>query len=444
MKQILLVLMGFVVFIVSPAYAEAPEYFEKMNQFARLTEHQITSFESYVQEAQKISPEVRGQLNHSLKLQQKALWGEVDRLKDLYEKSFVSKTATKEDRKALVYHESNLSIAIHRQLVLLHDFLSEVSPKNAEQKLLSLMRKMDAISLDLQSGKSISVPPGMGLNQVFQSGQKVASSVCKLLVGFCTRKSLSGLMDSLDEGNFIRSKQYELVGVEEMKKSFRPNEKSVFILIGNHDQPLMDIALARKVSLALGSDHHVTMTRKSVYPIPPPVTAGDVVFVVDNDPKSNPVQESLDILSKNILEKSHNRVSLAVYPEGMLPYTGGQMPMTVKEGAFVIARKMAHQLSQQGVSVYLVRMKTNIIEHLTSADATPARVMMESIERVPETAIDRSRPDEWIERNRLQAENSFNSHRGKTQIDIFNLDKVPYSKIPLSIEIRACSKVFVL
>ncbi|UXR63559.1 hypothetical protein EZJ49_10780 [Bdellovibrio bacteriovorus] len=444
MKQIIFLFIGLVSFLVSPAFAEAPEYFEKMNQFARLTEHQIISFENYVQEVQKVSPQAQAQLSQSLKLQQKALWGEIERLKSLYDKSFVAKTATKEDRKALVYHESNLSIAVHRQLVLLHDFLSEVSPKNAEKKLAVLVRNMDAISVDLQKGKSIEVPAGMGINQVFQSGQKVAVSVCKLLAGFCTRKSLSGLMDSLNEGNFLRSKQYELIGVEEAKKAFPANEKSVFILIGNHDQPLMDIALARKVSLALGSDHHVTMTRKSVYPIPPPVSAGDVVFVVDNDPKSNPVQESLDILAKNITEKSHNRVSLAVYPEGMLPYTGGQMPMTVKEGAFVIARKMAHQLSQQGVSVYLVRMKSNIIEHLTAADTIPARVVMESVEKVPDTAIDRSRPDEWIERNRLQAENSFNSHRGKTQIDIFNLDKVPYSKIPLSIEIRACSKVFVL
>lgn len=421
------------------------QYFEKMEQFGKLTNYQTTAFHDFIQANPTTNSEALTNISTSLNFQQEVLRSEIENLKSLYSKIYIDKTASKEDRKALVFQESNLSIAVHRQLILMHNFLLNPGKTNTFVKNLDqLAMNMNQLSLELKEKKSIAVPANMGINQVFEAGQSIPASVCKLLAGFCARKSLSKLMDSLDEGNFLRSKNYEYAGIESAKKILNQQNKSVYILIGNHDQPLMDIALARKVSLMLGSDQHITMTRKSVYPIPPPESAGDVVFVVDNDPKSNPVQKSIDLVTQTIQEPNKNHVSLAVYPEGMLPYTGGQMPMTVKEGAFVIARKLSNQLSQNGIKVFLVQMKTNVIEHLTSLEKIPAKVVIQAVEEVPNSPLDRSKPDEWIEMKRLQAENSFNSHRGKTQIDIFNLDKAPSSKIPYGMEIRSCSKVFIL
>lgn len=427
-------------------HSSSYKYFEKMNQFGRLTDYQFKAFLDHVQGQYNLDSSTRLQLEESIQMQRNTLWSEIQKMENLYNKIFIEKTATKEDRKALVYSESNLSIAIHRQLIHLHDFLKSNKPGSyrLSQKTTKLIEKLNTISNELREGKSIAVPASMGISQVFQAGQKLPTSICKLAAGFCTRASLSELMDSLDERNFLRDGQkYQYKGISNIKAELDKNKKAVFILIGNHDQPLMDIALARNVSLQLGSDQHITMTRKSVYPIPPPEKAGDVVFVVDNDPKSNPVQKSLDLLTENIVSKNKDRVSLAVYPEGMLPYTGGQMPMTVKEGAFVIARKLAVQLEASGVPVFLVQMKSNIIEHLSATNAIAPEVKMEFIERVPSNPIDKSQPDVWIETKRLQAENSFNSHRGNTQIDVFNLDKVPHSKIPYGLEMRSCSKVFI-
>ena len=67
-----------------------------------------------------------------------------------------------------------------------------------------------------------------------------------------------------------------------------------------------------------------------MYPIPPPESAGDVVYVDEHDPKLSPVAQSVakiqDALTRNDV------VSLSVYPEGMLPFAGAQMPLASKEG----------------------------------------------------------------------------------------------------------------
>lgn len=424
------------------------KYVDKMTQFGRLTAYQTQAFSDFSNEElnKRLSPEALNAIKISLKNQNASMWSEIKALQTLYTDIFITKTADKEARKLLVSREASLSIAIHRQLLYLHDFINlSQSNKSSDlsKKALTLSENMNAISKDLSEGKAIKVTPGMGINQVLQAGKNSTTSVCSLLMGFCTRRSLSTLMDSMNEGNFLRANEYTFEGIEKTTKVMDQQKKSVFILIGNHDQPLMDIALGRKVALKLGSDQHITMTRKTVYPIPPPESAGDVVFVVDNDPKANPVQKSVDIVTKNILDSKKGRVSLAVYPEGMLPYTGGQMPMTVKEGAFVIARKLSVQLAVQGIPVYLVQMKSNVIEHLTSVENIPALVKMEAIEKVPANPMEKGSPDTWIEAKRIQAENSFNSHRGETQIDIFNLDKAPSSKIPYGLEMKKCSMVFI-
>lgn len=423
------------------------EYFQKINRFKELTQIQMHEFEKFIMnETNDVSPEQLAHLKKTKEQQTEALNKHVDKLSELYRRIFIDKTASKDDRKALVYMESNLSIAVHRQLTAQKSFIEkQISTKELKTKdFAKLLLSLNSLNQELLDGKSIAVPASMGINQVFQTGNKLPWSLCKMLAGFCTRASLSHLMDSLNERHFLRDGQkYSYQNLEEPKKVLQSQSKAVFILIGNHDQPLMDIALGRKVALQLGSDQHITMTRKSVYPVPPPVSAGDVVFVVDNDPKSNPVQESLDLVSKHIQSSDKSIVSLAVYPEGMLPYTGGQMPMTVKEGAFVIARKLAVQMQAEGIPVYLVQMKTNIIEHLTAQESLRPEVKIEFIEKVPANPIDKSVPDLWIEKQRKVAENSFNSHRAKTQIDIFNLDKVPRSKIPYGIKMGSCSKVFI-
>jgi hypothetical protein len=243
----------------------------------------------------------------------------------------------------------------------------------------------------------------------------------------------------LDERNFLReNSRFELKNTESMKAVLAQEPKAVFILIGNHDQPLMDIVLGRRIAVELGSQTHVTLTRKSVYPVAPSSKHGDVVFVVDDQPNANPIAESVHLLSKHISKPENKLVSLSVFPEGMLPYTGGQMPMTVKEGAFVIARRLAVHLQTEGIPVFLVQFQSNILEHLTIEQSIPATANLEFIERVPVVPMEKGRPDRWVELRRLGAENSFNQGRAVSQIDLFHPHNPSGSNVPLRASNHKC------
>lgn len=420
------------------------DYLLKIEQFKQITDYQLDRFFQSLQPVFNHEPAISDYLKKSLSRQKSILTLEVNKLKELYIQIFIVKKSTKIDRTTLVDKEARLSIAIHQQLSLLHQYIVEhqqLTNVNTSD-LIIYVKKFDLITDALEKNLPIEVDKKMGIEQVFQSGHNIINNICKMAFGLCLRQTMSELLDSLNESDFLLEDKFEYININPAKKILDKSKKSVFILIGNHDQPLLDIALARKVALQLGSEKHISMTRKSVYPIPPSNHAGDVVFVIDNDPKSNPVQESIEQLSKAIINENHNRVSLAVYPEGMLPYTGGQMPMTVKEGAFVIARKLAIVLETKGIPVYLVRMKTNIIDHLTSPSKVAPIVKMETVSLVPTDVLSKDVPDQWIYSQRFSAEKSFNSHRGVTQLDILSLDNPEGSRIPYALEKKACSRVF--
>ena len=61
------------------------------------------------------------------------------------------------------------------------------------------------------------------------------------------------------------------------------------------------------------------------------------------NPKYRPVVDSVRMVRKAL--KDDRCVPLTMYPEGMMPFTGAQMPFITKEGAHVIARKLAIELS---------------------------------------------------------------------------------------------------
>lgn len=434
-KSLILLIFACIFFSFNLQSAEV-EYIHKIQSFLKITGYQLDQLFAEIDSNKKLTFDSKKQLRGSIYQVKQELQNAVERLTESYKKSFILKNATKEEKKQLVFLESNLSIAAQRILEsarkLNQDMTSQQGAKTAAE--------LSNLSIELRENKSISVPISMGLGQVLQSSKNVLKTVCSLAMGVCSRQSLNRLVDLLDEKYFLRNGSYEFKNLEEMKSRLSLTPRAVFIIIGNHDQPLMDIQLARKASSLLGSQHHITMTRKSVYPVPPPEKHGDVVFVVDNDPKSNPVQKSIDLVTEQI--RNHEMISLAVYPEGMLPYTGGQMPMTVKEGAFVIARKLAHSLNESNIPVYLVRMKSNIIEHLTSIESLPATVDFQSIEKVPTDPLSKTVPDLWVESQRLLAENAFNSHRGRNQMDIFNLDNVPGSKVPYGMGSNRCFSLF--
>ena len=418
-----------------------PEYFSKMDQFTQLTKMQLSRFGGLIA-IQSANEQIQNQMRVIIYTQGKILDEKIKQLKDLYTKIFITNEATPEEKKSLVSFESNLSIAIQRQLDMARTYWKTIQlGENTEARQKKFIADFSEITERLKSNSPQDVPVSMGLQQVLQARRAPFQTTCRLIGSICMRKSLSEMLDTLDAHNFLRADQVDFQNFKPIQNTLDEAGKSVFILIGNHDQPLYDIVLAREVALKLGSEHHMTMTRKSVYPVPPPESAGDVVYVVDNDPKSNPVKASVEALKNQFTNPHVKRVSLAVYPEGMLPYTGGQMPMTTKDGAYIIARKLSNELAAQGIKVFLVEMKTNMIEHLTSEDMKPPQVRLNRIELVPSNAIQKGVRDPWSDQQRLLSENSFNSHRGETQMDILNLKKAKNSVLPLALKKPFCSRL---
>lgn len=279
----------------------------------------------------------------------------------------------------------------------------------------SLARRDDAAPLSA----------GVAVREMLLAGRKPVKTAFLVIALIALHRPMSDWPRWLDPGNFFRADDLAFPGVDEANAAMAGHPRRVMVLIGNHDASLYDISIANRTARRLGSGHHIIMTRKGVYPIPPPESAGDVVYVDEEDPNSYPVAESVARVKENAAK--HDVVSIAVYPEGMMPFNGAQMPLIAKEGAYVVARKIAVELAREGIPAFLVETKTNAIAHLTSTEFIPPEVRIASVEVVPTEPMVKGRPDEWITRRRLQSQNLYNEDRGERMIDIAAIRRIPDS-----------------
>jgi len=227
----------------------------------------------------------------------------------------------------------------------------------------------------------------------------------------------------LDAANFFRSDELEFRGAERALEAMAGHRRRVLVVIGNHDTAVYDGPIGQTWAEMLGSGHHIVMTRKSVYPIPPPESHGDIVYVDEDDPSSFPLAESVSKIKQFLTQ--HDVVSLTIYPEGMMAFTAAQMPLVTKDGAFVVARKLAIELGASDIPVFLVEVKTNTLDEITRHDFVPATTEVAAVEVVPATPFVKGQPDEWMSRRRLEAENRFNEHRGNRMLDVVASTRIP-------------------
>ena len=121
-------------------------------------------------------------------------------------------------------------------------------------------------------------------------------------------------------------------------------------------------------------------------------------------------------------------VSFVIYPEGMLAFTGAQMPLVAKDGAYVIARKLAIELHAEGIPVYLVELKTNVLEHLTDPAVPVMKARVTGVEIVPSEPFVKGETDRWIAQRRRKSQTLYNENRGEKMIDITGSVRIPNSK----------------
>lgn len=256
----------------------------------------------------------------------------------------------------------------------------------------------------------------MGVKELLLARRKPVTTALRLVGLVGLHRPISDWSRWLDPGNFFRADDITFTGIEAARAEMADHPRRVMVLIGNHDSSLYDIPMANRIALMLGTGHHVIMTRKNVYPIPPPESAGDVVYVDEEDPNSYPVAESVARLTE--FAAKHDVVSMAIFPEGMMPFTAAQMPLAAKDGAYVVARKAAIAFAGEGVPVYLVEFTSNTLEHLNAAEFVEPEVRVVSVEVVPAEPVVKGRPDEWILARRVQSQILYNGGRGERMMDV--------------------------
>lgn len=402
--------------------AEAPTYLSKIERFEQLYDDRVAMALPY---AASDAP-----LTREIKSSQAIIKAAIKELVERYKAQFLTDGAspTKDDVIDFMHLEANIAMASQQTLDALQKLIRLESKKAftvapaAQRRLLrhsmhkittSLERRDDAAPLALS----------VGIKEMLCAGRKPIKTGVTVVGLILLHRPLSDWRIYLDPSNFFRSGDVVYEGVDDAVEILKAHPRRVMVTIGNHDTSLYDGAIAHRLALALGTDQHIRMVRKSVYPIPPPESAGDVVYVDEHDPKLAPVAQSVakiqDALTRN------NVVSLSVYPEGMLPFAGAQMPLVAKEGAFLIARKLAIKLSDQNIPVFLVETKSNTLVHLTSPEETQARVRISSVDRVPTEPIVKGQRDSWIARRRVESENRFNADRGERMVDIVGSNRIP-------------------
>jgi len=291
--------------------------------------------------------------------------------------------------------------------------------------LQRLSRWMHRTSTSLERRENVPFSIRISIPQLLQAGRKPFATAATLVTATVLRKSLTEMTDALDPSSFFRSPDVRFEGVEEARAALAKYPRYAMVMIANHDLGIYDGTLAHRLSQLMGCQRHMVINRKTVWPIAPPDSAGDVIYVDEGDPKHRPIPDSIrrvrDALAKN------DRVSLAIYPEGMMPFTGAQMPLVTKDGAFIIARMLADNLSGESIPVLLVEFESNILTHLTISDSVDPVISITEISVVPTGQLPKGQTDEWIASRRLKAEERFNVGRGERMLDIVSSGPLPNS-----------------
>ncbi len=402
--------------------AEAPTYLAKMERFEALYDDRVALALPYAAGDPLISQEI----TKSQAIIKKAIAELVER----YKAQFLTEGATpaKDGVVELMHLEANIAMAAQQTLDAMQKMIKlelRSTIKLARSVRLRVLRhSMHKITTSLdRRDDAAPLAPSVGAKEMLCAGRKPFKTAFTVIALIGLHRPLSDWRIYLDSANFFRSGDVKFEGVDSALEALSQHRRKVMVVIGNHDTSLYDGTIAHRLALSLGTNQHIRMVRKSVYPIPPPESAGDVVYVDEYDTTSSPVAQSVAKIKEAL--KKNDTVSLSIYPEGMLPFAGAQMPLVTKEGAFLIARKLSTVLSDQDIPVFIVETKSNTLMHLTQADVTEAWVRISSVEVVPADPMAKGQKDQWISGRRVEAENRFNADRGERMIDIVGSKRIP-------------------
>lgn len=357
---------------------------------------------------------------------QRVFTAAVHELASLYTAKFVDGNVPPEKAAILTPLEANIAMATQQNLEIMRRMVCRSSGGSLDQVLLKRLSKwMARTTSGLESRGAIPFSLRISVPQLLQAGRKPLRTFGSLVKSSLLRKSMTALYDGLDPSNFLRTPDLRFEGIDSALDQLAKYPRRVLVIIANHDLGLYDGTIAQRLASLLGSQHHIVMTRKGVYPLPPPANTGDVVYVDEDNPKYRPVADSVGLVRGAL--KDAQCVTLAMYPEGMMPFTGAQMPLITKDGGHIIARKLAIELAGSDTTVLVIEANSNMLSHLTGREVFQPSLTISSIMAVPATPFNSRGTDEWAGQARRETERRFNADRGVRMLNILCAKPLPGS-----------------
>lgn len=260
-------------------------------------------------------------------------------------------------------------------------------------------------------------------------------TLCGAFMKLCFQESVTDLLEGLPEHQFMKSAPQKPIywtrtaNPDQLQPGLPQIPKdAAFILTMNHDHQILDLKYVRKIARALGIDRTALLTTRVVWALGK--QDQDTLFIQDKDLS----QKVTDVLA----DSAHKNPSVAIYPEGNLPFPLTQFPMISKFGAYIMARKAAIQLASKR-PVYLIDIQSNLLKFSTSSADIPMEFIISQPELVPTEAL--GKRDAWSERKRLEFEARANRPETRSlMVDLKSGRIIPGTNIRAAIEIKEGSK----
>jgi hypothetical protein len=361
-----------------------------------------------------------------------------EQMKTDYRSVFISYEKNDAAKNRLNYVEIGLKWATEIVLKSLAEISSQLQSNPNERVIRKEIKKIIKTTAQVQAtdeNKNYVKPDPMARIEIIPMKSKGSTqALCSAFLKLCFQESVTDLLEGLPEQQFMKSAPQEPIYWTRTAETdqLRPGlpqipKDAAFILTMNHDHPILDLKYVRKIARELGIHRTALLTTKAVWALGK--QDQDTLFVQDKDLS----QKVTDVLSDNA-----GKSSVAIYPEGNLPFPLTQFPMISKFGAYIMARKSAIQLASKR-PVYLIDIQSNLMKFSTSDKTIPLEFIVSEPELVPTEAL--GKRDPWSERKRLEFEARANRLETRSlMVDLKSGRMIPGTNIRAAIEITQGSK----
>lgn len=363
-----------------------------------------------------------------------------EQLKTDYRSVFINFEKNDAAKNRLNYLETGLKWATEIVLKSLAEISSQLQSQRPHQRVIRkeierIVKTTAQIQATNENKNYVKPHPIARIDIIPMKSKGSTRTLCAAFLKLCFQESVTDLLEGLPEPQFMKGVPQKPVYWTRSAKQdqLRPGlpeipKEAALILTMNHDHQILDLKYVRKIARELGIDRTALLTTRVVWALGK--QDQDTLFVQDKDLSQKVTDVLGDINSKN--------PSVAIYPEGNLPFPLTQFPMISKFGAYIMARKSAIQLASKR-PVYLIDIQSNLMKFSTSTADLPMEFIISEPELVPTEAL--GKRDAWAERKRLEFEARANRLETRSlMVDLKSGRMIPGTNIRAAIEIKQGSK----